>query len=363
MDLTTFHLLCKRANLLLRGVNESLSPGSARQYQAAFHRMQAAGHVPENIANTKSGFYYYRAAWVHHHATAVRALIANVNNCLAGGGKADALIELDALPALLESLQRYRPDPYGRHLLWGHAGRWTQEAKKRQRAGIEIVKHSKRPRLRGLPADWRSQMFHGLSSQSTQHAALAILSITGARPAEFQLGIDVTLQESGALEITIQGVKTHGGKYGQQVRVLTVAPMRIEAHFLLQEVRFNGGKLLVTTSAKTLMACVHRLSTKVFPRLRKGISPYVFRHQFAADLKASGMPMTDVSAALGHSVDYTKRYYGAATSAQGAASVSAVRASRPVIERTVERIRLLEHCRDHERSRASSRSRGRDNER
>ena len=363
MDLAYFDLLRKRAELLLRGVNDNLSCASAKQYEAAFRRMQVGARLPENIANTKAGFYYYRAAWVHHYATAVRAVIANACSRRDAGEDASALFELDALPALLESLQRYRPDPYGRHILWGHDGKWTLEAKKRRRAGVKIIKHSKRTRLRGLPPDWRSQMFHGLSPGSKHHAAIAVLSVTGARPAEFGLGIEISLKDGEALEITIQGVKTHGGKYGQQCRVLTIAPVRSEAHFLLEQVRENGGQLSVMTTAKALMACVRTLSGKVFPRLSKGISPYVFRHQFAADLKASGMSMTDVSAALGHSVDVTQRYYGASTSARDAASVSAVRASRPVIERTIERIRTLQQSLEHERSRTLYRSRGRDDER
>jgi integrase len=362
MDHAYFELLDKRARALLRGVNEQLSPASAKQYIGAFERMQAAGHLPEKMANTKAGFYFYRAAWVHHYASAIRVLLADAGGRLDAGADVTTLTQLDALPALIEALQRYRPDPFGRHIAWGHDGKWTVEAKKRLRTGEKIVKHSKRSRLRGLPTDWRSQMFNGLGTRSSQHAALAVLSLTGARPAEFALGIEVTLNQEGFLTITIPGVKTHGGKYGQHSRTLTITPVRQEALFLLQQIKARGGAMSVTTTAKTLMACVRALSKKVFPRLSKGISPYVFRHQFAADLKASGMPPADVAAALGHCVDVTKRYYGAAASARGAAFVSAVEATRPVLERTTERIRTLERSREKGRSRGLSRVHGRDDE-
>ena len=53
-----------------------------------------------------------------------------------------------------------------------------------------------------------------------------------------------------------------------------------------------------------------------------GISDYVFRHQVAADLKASGLTEGNISAPLGHSVDTTKGVYGAAQSAGTAGGFS-----------------------------------------
>lgn len=70
----------------------------------------------------------------------------------------------------------------------------------------------------------------------------------------------------------------------------------------------------------------------------------------AADLKASGMESADVSAALGHSVDETKGYYGGSQSARGG-GVQQVQASRPVREITHERLNQLEYSRGYERGR------------
>ena len=65
----------------------------------------------------------------------------------------------------------------------------------------------------------------------------------------------------------------------------------------------------------------------------------------AADLKASGLPDADVSAALGHSVDETKGSYGAAQSARSIGGVTGVKSTRPVLEKTREKIKALERSR------------------
>jgi integrase len=313
--------------------------------------MQGAGMTPEKIANTANGFYFYRAALVHHHASQIRSIL-NAADVAARSKLEDQWInQVTQLQEHVDALKKYRPDPNGEHLARGLVGDWAVEAEKRQRAGEKITTHSKRVRLRGLTTNWREQMFEGLGVKSKYRAPLAVLSATGARPAELELGVQVALATDGQLIFTIHGVKTHGGKYGQEVRVLTVRPETKETQFLVSQVRVAGAPLTVSAKAGALSDRIRILSAKVFPRLTKSVSAYVFRHQMAADLKASGMPAADVSAALGHSAEETKRFYGAAQSARGNGGMSKIQASRPVKERTMEKVLELGKHRAIDRAR------------
>lgn len=341
--------LVQQARELIEGVNERLSEASKRQYAAAFTRMQNGDLPIEKITNTANGFYFYRAALVYHHAAAIRAILYAADQAALAMREDDWAGHVATLEGHISVLQKYKPDPTGKHLARGLVGDWAVEKEKRERAGGKISRHSKRIRLRGLAPDWRTQMFDGLGPRSKFRAALAVLSATGARPAEIALGVEVALADDGQLIFTIRGVKTHGGKYGQDTRTLTVRPESKETQFLVEQVRAAGRSIIVSvTHAHNLSNRVYELSLKVFPQLAMPISAYVFRHQLAADMKASAMSPADVSAALGHCVDETKGFYGAAQSARGNGGVSRVQASRPVKERTRERLRALENAHNRE---------------
>jgi hypothetical protein len=307
--------------------------------------------TPEKMANTARSFYYYRAAWVHHYATKMREIL-NTADRAQRAGNTDAWYEsVSMLPDLIKESDRYQPDPEGKHLANGMVGKWAVEAEKRASAGQKLTHHSKRVRLRGLPADWREKMFAGLRPGSKYQDVVAVLSATGARPAEFVKGIEVTLEAVGTLHFKIEGVKTHGGKYGQAERSFSVDVDRQELVYLRNRLMENNGPLVVKASAGALSDKIRQLSEKVFPSFKSTVSAYVFRHQVAADLKASGLLDTEVSAALGHGVDETKGYYGAAQSARGTGKVSNIRSSRPVRELTRDKLNQLERGREKERKR------------
>lgn len=354
-DKTVSFSLVKQARALISGVNAALSDATRQQYRKAFSRMLERDSAPEKIANTNRGFYYYRAAWVHHYATEIREIL-NTADRLQRAGNTNAWQESVAkLPSLIKDLDRYRPDPEGKNLASGLIGKWAVEAEKRVNAGQKLTHHSKRVRLRGLPTDWRTQMFAGLRVGSKYQDIVAVLSATGARPAEFVKGIEVTLEAAGTIHFKIEGVKTHGGKYGQAERSFSIAVDRQELVYLRDRLTENDGPLVVKASAGALSDKVRQLSEKVFPKFKSAVSAYVFRHQVAADLKASGLSDTDVSAALGHCVDETKGYYSSAQSARSIGGITNVRATRIVRELTKEKISQLELGRGRERQRKRER--------
>ncbi len=351
IDKTAAFALVKRARALVVGVNASTSAATISQYRAAFARMSERQATPEEMANTSKSFYYYRAAWVHHFSAEIRASLSAADVAQRSKDSSGWQKWIDSLPKLIHELERYRPDPEKQNLANGRIGAWAVEAEKRSAQGIKQESHSKRQRLRGLPNDWRSRMFAALAARSKYREIVAVLSATGARPEEFTDGIAVTTTGDAQLHFHIHGAKTSGGKYGQDERAFSVKADRPELTFLLNQVALAGGRLVVHGVAGSISDRVRQLSSKVFPLLKTPVSAYVFRHQMAADLKASGLPDTDVSAALGHSVDKTKGRYGAAQSARNVGGVTNVKSTRPVLEKTRDKVKALERTRSQQRER------------
>jgi integrase len=160
-------------------------------------------------------------------------------------------------------------------------------------------------------------MFDGLRVDSKYRDVVAVLSATGARPEEFAKGIQVSVDDTDSLSFEILGAKTHQGKYGQERRLFTVKADRKELAYLHKRVSDSGGGLRVeAASRRSVGQNSTAFQKRSSHRLRSPISAYVFRHQFSADLKASSLSGSEVSVALGHSVDETKSYYGAAQSAR-----------------------------------------------
>ena len=340
MDKLLAFNIIRNARALTKDVNTSASERTVAQYRAGFSRMTARGLTPEKIAHTARSFYFYRAAYVQHFAALIREELRATDRAQKGDDEKSFAAGVDRLGELTRELERYRPDPNSTHLDKGIISKWAVEVEKRAKTGFKTVSHSKRSRLRGLPSDWREKMF-AASENSKYRDALAALGVTGARPAEFENGVLVQINDKGNLLFTVKGVKTHGGKYGQGTRILEIEPKAFDALHLLNRLR-EIGEFVIQAKAGALSDRVREFSKTVFPKLKSSVSCYVYRHQFSADLKASGLSDVDVSTAMGHSVDETKRFYGAAQSASQNPNVKSVKGSRRVREKTQEKIRELD---------------------
>ena len=182
-------------------------------------------------------------------------------------------------------------------------------------------KTSKRKSLQNKPKDWRSKMFQSCPMDSKFKIPLAVLDLAGVRNSELERGVEVKLDEDeGCISIIIYSTKR--GKheeYGLEWRKLTYElikdentskqnppPIFVLGGFAKQ----NGGSVTVYADAKRLSDAVSRLSKKLWPRTKNPITPYSYRHQFAADLKADNTSWEEIAKALGHSVEHTQSLYG-----------------------------------------------------
>jgi integrase len=167
--------------------------------------------------------------------------------------------------------------------------------------------------------------------------------LTGVRPAELVNGIKVGLGGNGELIFTIRGAKTQGGLYGQQARQLTISSDAEMANYLRNIVERNGPQLVKISDARLFGNQVTAYSRKCWPRREIKISPYSFRHQFAADLKLAG-DSDAVSLALGHAVANTAQHYGTARQARptGTRLLGVATTRELKKERKLEKTRQLE---------------------
>jgi integrase len=183
------------------------------------------------------------------------------------------------------------------------------------------AKVGKRKSLRGLPLDWRVQMVNAASSTCREWVLL--LAVAGVRPEEIAKGIKVEPIEGG-VQLTIKGAKIDRG-HGQPERIIAVNG---SLALLLAQ---GCSRTIEAPSANAVSIAAGRLGRKVFGERRSHlVSAYSFRHQFASDLKASGLDGLTVSAILGHAVDDTKKQYGTSKQARGIQTTRLVSATRTV---------------------------------
>lgn len=185
---------------------------------------------------------------------------------------------------------------------------------------------------RKLPA-WREVIWSRLvqvKSPWLDHTAVA--SLSGARPEELQAA---TFHRVGdALCITINGAKVSATK-GQPWRKLVIkndGSSEFEHLFAKASAQPRALALPpdVTDYPDAFSAALARAGKQVFPAGCPRMSGYVYRHSFASDLKADGLPREQIAAALGHAVTKTQDTYGRAAGGRAGARSLSVSCERAI---------------------------------
>ncbi len=272
-----------------------------RRYAKAADRILKAGGLATYHPTTKSSWYFARAALKYY---------------------------LYAHAALA-----YKNEDYGK----------TEELMRRAEIELQVPPPALRPtgrgspkhRLQGLPMDWRAQI---LAVLPTAHRLpFAVQALSGARTAELVMGVEVQLCEGG-IEITIAGAKLHK-QNGQPRRQVVIRNRSDDPAFtaLLDAAQTTASEPLsvaITTHIETYRKAIRNAGLRLFGRGRgtsKYITPYMVRHQFASDLKASGKEPVSVAEALGHRSSRTQELYGYKGLGQGRKGQDVeARASEPV---------------------------------
>jgi integrase len=197
------------------------------------------------------------------------------------------------------------------------------------------IKKTKKHSIRRMHTNWRDMIWAACENPDYK-GPLAILYLTGARPSEIAQGVLVEWEEGApTMNITIKGTKTgQKGKNGQEKRTITIDLSKdcfrgsVKDYLINQS--FEEGYCMIKVHPKRLNDYVRRLSQELWPRKKNHITPYSFRHQFAADLKGEGRGNKEIAELLGHRSTLSQRSYGLARQARGKSSVAGVTCSAKV---------------------------------
>jgi len=165
---------------------------------------------------------------------------------------------------------------------------------------------SRRSVLHRLPADWRQQLIsHSLFL--TYGDVVCVLSATGCRPEELTIsGVQIHLQYHCAT-FSFRGAK-YGPRAGQKWRELDVDWKSLPKHFL-ERLQDNESVSVGIWSTADKRSALAEMGKKLWPQGPR-ISPILFRHAAAEDMRESGWTPAEIGAALGHRVGETSSQYG-----------------------------------------------------
>lgn len=316
--------LVKQIRNAIAGVADGIAPSTVADYERVYAHMLRTSCSPDD-ATSQSSFYRRRAALLYVCATQAKsALRARDRSPFGSPERAAALAELERLGAIFA---RYPPDPDKLHATEGVTyGTWVNVRSRLEANGHRIENHSKRRGLGALirRAGWQDTLF--ASTPGKFQAAVAVLLLTGVRPAELAQGVIVRVVDDN-LEITIPGAKL-GVTRGQPLRTLLVSRDSPHAEYLAMLA--GDGKVTVSADAKRLCDNVRKAGKLAFPRMHGTVSPYSLRHAVAGALKGAGIDPDGIAQVLGHQATRSQQSYGLACHGRQGTAILGVRASVPV---------------------------------
>ncbi len=316
--------------------------------------VRMAGQVVAELAPV----FWKEVLWLTEAGPARTSLISE----LSGTVDAEAMERMRAALETLSVMERNRlaeavafliampPDPEHRALRRRQPKEDTNPKKKLAPAIIALRalnRHEDNKRKKHPTYCWRDHFWKMALADdyfSAQRCAIiATLMLTGCRPVELseRLGVTVELGEANGesiLAFAVRGAKTApelgpelGGK-GQALRRIEMTCQSPESIWLRDYIAQSGSARLEIKEATTprspsgiwlsvaeqerrltvsLGKLMTRLGVRAFPRQRKNVTPYVFRHALAADMRADERISDEIIAAcLGQQSTRTLQHYG-----------------------------------------------------
>lgn len=218
------------------------------------------------------------------------------------------LNDLNIIGALLRAAPEYRPDYFRRlrnalaldQQLRGHRGTAYEINRTLNPVTVlGLLKKPKQARRRRISDEDVHRWVKALSDKDlmVEAGALMLIFMTGARPCELGgIVIDGT-------RIFIPGAKqSHGGLRGAD-RVLEADEDFCQLVHIAMAAFHSEAK-----SLDSIRSAIHDITKEIFPAGKRP-SMYTLRHQFGANLKASGMSRIEMAYVMGHqATDSISRY-------------------------------------------------------
>ncbi|MFM0301070.1 site-specific integrase [Paraburkholderia sediminicola] len=292
----------REARGFVRGFDSrDVSDRTSERYGHVVAQMRAAGQRPE-AAVSKNTFEYRRAALVHVTRMEVKGALRELDRAKRTKDMDRAAEAYNRIRTGLETLRRYPPTTGNRE-----ADLMRRSVYSRPTDADPDRSNGKRASLPGLPDDWRDAVQR--EAPERDRAAFAVISLTGARPAEVR-GTKVR-QAGDSVTLTIRGAKVDESR-GVDVRTLAFSRDELAG-------TQAGRDLTDWLGARGQRTVAHEGSVEAFRERvsraadRAGlpqVSAYTYRHAFARDLKNDGVSREEIAERMGHRSDRSQSVYG-----------------------------------------------------
>jgi hypothetical protein len=224
------------------------------------------------------------------------------------------------------------------------SARWRAVSEDRARRGAR----SKRYVLPNLPDNWRDKIWMQVPANSSHRSALAVIDVTGCRPADLVAGDRCGLAYAGAVacfeedELVIYICPAKTDDLVVTRYVIDVEGCGAVAHDLVGQCRASGGWMTIAIqSPDAVRKAVERLGQSVIPDREEAITPYVYRAQAIADAKAQWGAGEMVAIMANHKNDSNQSRYGRYEHATGRRALKAVSTTREIKIGRVAHARVL----------------------
>jgi integrase len=318
------------ARSLLKAIPQSTAnEKTLADYRAKATRMRSLAKDPNDFAELVAIAQQTKKAstWYARRAPLMIMARGGLDHYLTEQDKIQRQLKAAGIPATHEAWKKWHAavkqvDVWRNRLRLVHDARLPIEGRS--------LRKGKRVDMKNLPVDWRQQL---IKRMPTYYPATLVAAVTGCRPAELVNGVKLSI-ENGELVAVIEGAK-NTKTTGQPWRNL-YWPINTDSDLvrsLCEIVESSGGAIVVKIdSAKRFHGAVRSAGKREWPKRKSDVTPYCFRHQAAADLKAEGsLSSGEISAALGHLSDVTKSTYGHANMGRsGGVAPARVTAARAV---------------------------------
>ena len=328
-----------RAAIAVRNAASRRSPATVEKYAKAYARMRTGQSMPAQATNKKT-FHFRRAAWNAGVASDLGNALRDLAEIRSQGRRSEEAAAMEKVRTLVRDMIRFPEDLKREHLALWRRGELVGDFEQLH-PGEQTHRASKRAGLRALPDDWRNRLVRAADDAGSIFAiAIAVICLTGCRPVEVALGVELIL-EGGELRVRIRGAKYVPGLSGQAWRELIFpAPAScpggrailkwMAAASGVGSTTSTGQSVMVqVTSRQALCNAVRDFGRSLSVPGVHDISCLSLRHAFSSDLKAAGYAPAEIAAALGHAVDKTCTMYGMCVHGRGGLSIR-VRTSGPV---------------------------------
>jgi integrase len=309
-----------KAREIVKNIRD-VSEKTAYKYIQRYNKIKNDGIT----ANTSNSFYNARAAFTYGASIELSKLLTLRDksyraNDVVEFDKCDTEIKdiikkIDAfhkdkgsLSANLEKVKTHQALKKA-GLADGDIATWTTH---KQDNNITVQKHSKRNDVKFWQDEFDNIFLNEIDQKYKQW--LAMMMIAGVRPDELDKNNVWFRREGNVLAIQIECSKQKPGEIRQKFRTIRIEhdPENLALDFIFKlssEKAAQPDRPGVKNPVQAMRKVLSNIGNRLKPSA-PNLSPYIYRHAFAANLKASGMSPVMIANALGHINTKTQGYYG-----------------------------------------------------